>query len=79
MSHLPLKEGRRVSFKGTKVNQLYNIVKDEWNPMVFVNGKLYAVEPENMRHDLQDTYVLGVDEDGEEYDIDVSDIEFIEL
>lgn len=73
-----IREGR-VPFKGTKTDQLYRIVKDEWNAMIFANGKLYAVDPENMRNDLQNPVVIAVDEDGEEFDINVSDIEFIEL
>jgi len=70
---------RRISFRGKTTNDLYRIVKNDPNSMVFANGKLYSVEPENMRHDLKSPYILGGDEDGEEYEIAVSDIEFIEI
>jgi hypothetical protein len=74
-----LKEGQRITFNGTKTDQLYNIVKDEENAMIFANGKHYGVDAEMMRSDLQNPVVIAMDEDGEEYDINVSDIEFIEL
>lgn len=74
-----LKEGQRISFKGTKTNQLYNIVKDEENAMIFANGKHYGVDAEDMRNDLQNPVVIGMDEDGGEHEINVADIEFIEL
>jgi len=74
-----LKEGQRIAFKGNKTDQLYRLVKDEENATVFANGKHYGVNAEDMRNDLQNPVIIGMDEDGEEHDINVSDIEFIEL
>ena len=74
-----LKEGQKITFKGTKTDQLYRIVKDEWSPMIIANGKQYAVDAEVMRSDLQNPVVIAVDDDGEEHEINVSDIEFIQL
>jgi len=73
-----LKEGR-ITFNGTKADQLYRIIKDDENAMVFANGKQYGVDAEEMRHDLQNPVIIGYDEDGGEHDIRVADIEFIEL
>ena len=74
-----LKEGRRVTFKGTIVNQLYNIIKSDSNPMIFADGKPYSIDAESMRNDLQNHVVMGTGEDGEEAEINVADIEFVEL
>jgi len=73
-----LKEGR-VSFNGTKADQLYRIVKDNENAMVFARGKHYGVDAEDMLNDLQSLIIYGLDEDGGEHEINVADIEFIEL
>lgn len=78
-SSLNEKRERRISFKGNKTNQLYNIVKGAENSMIFANGKHYSVDVEEMRHDLQNPTVIATDEDGEEFEIKVSDIEFIEI
>ena len=72
-------EGQRITFNGTKANQLYAIVHDSENAMIFANGKQYGVDAEDMRNNLQNPVVIGIDEDGGEHDINVSDIEFIEL
>jgi hypothetical protein len=74
-----LKEGQRITFNGTKADQLYRIVKDNENALIFANGKEYGVDGEEMRNDLQNPVIIGYDEDGGEHDINVSDIEFIEL
>lgn len=47
--------------------------------MIFANGEHYGVDAEDMRNDLQNPVVIGIDEDGGEHEINVSDIEFIEL
>jgi hypothetical protein len=74
-----LKEGQRITFNGTKADQLYRIVKDNENALIFANGKHYGVDGEEMRNDLQNPVIIGYDEDGGEHDINVSDIEFIEM
>jgi len=70
---------RRVTFKGRVTNDLYNLIKNDPNAMIFSNGKYYAVDPEEMRHDLRSDSIYGSDEDGEEYEIQIRDIEFIEF
>ena len=76
-----LLEGQRIAFNGTKVDQLYNIVRGDgtgdWEVMVFANGKHYAISTEEMRSNLQNPVIIGMDEDGKEHEIRVSDIEFI--
>lgn len=73
-----IKEGR-VSFNGTTTNQLYNIVKDDGDALIFANGKHYGINVEDMRNDLQNPTIIAIDDDGGEHEIDVTDIEFIEL
>jgi hypothetical protein len=47
---------------------------------VFVKGNLYSIaDPEEMRSDLQNNMTYVYDKDGEEIEILVSDIEFIEM
>jgi hypothetical protein len=71
---------KRITFKGKKVNDLYRIVKDADNAMVFVDGNHYSVlDPEEMRNDLQNDITYVYDEDGEEKEIRIADIEFIEM
>ena len=70
---------RRIPFKGKTTNDLYNIVKADANAMVFANGNRYSVDAEDMRNDLRNPSIIVTDEDGEEFEIKVSDIEFIEL
>lgn len=70
---------RRIPFKGKTTNDLYNIVKADANAMVFANGNHYSVDAEDMRNDLRNPSIIVTDEDGEEFEIKVSDIEFIEL
>ena len=73
-----LKEGR-VSFNGTITNQLYNIVKDDGDALIFANGQHYGINVEDMRNDLQNPTIIAIDDDGGEHEVDVTDIEFIEL
>lgn len=73
-----LEEGRK-PFKGKKVNDLYRIIKNESYPMIFANGMTLSVEPDDLRSDLQNTSVIATDSDGEEIEVQVSDIEFIEF
>jgi hypothetical protein len=71
---------KRVSFKGKKTNDLYRIVKDNPDALVFANGKMYSIiDPEEMKADLQNDSTFVNDEDGEEFEIKIEDIEFIEL
>ena len=70
---------KRISFKGNKTNQIYNIVKGNKNAMIFAKDGYYSVDAEDMRNDLQNPVVIGLDQDGGEHNINVSDIEFIEL
>jgi len=82
-----LKEGQRITFNGTKASQLYDIVKDNENALIFANGKEYGIDMENLAAQgdprqvnvTDDTMIIGMDEDGGEHDINVSDIEFIEM
>jgi hypothetical protein len=74
-----IKEGRRVSFNGTITNQLYSIVKNDGDALIFANGQHYSIDVEGMRNDLQNPTIIAMDDDGGEHDINVSDIEFIEL
>lgn len=70
---------RRIPFKGTKTNQLYRIIKDVENATIFANNKNYTIDAESMRNDLQNSVVIAMDDDGEEFDVNVKDIEFIEI
>ena len=74
-----LNEGRRVTFKGRVTNDLYNLIKSDPYAMIFSDGKYYTVDPEELRHDLKSDLIYGTDEDGEEYEIQIRDIEFIEF
>jgi hypothetical protein len=74
-----LNEGRRVTFKGRVTNDLYNLIKSDPDAMIFSDGKYYTVDPEELRHDLKSDLIYGTDEDGEEYEIQIRDIEFIEF
>ncbi len=74
-----LNEGRRVTFKGRVTNDLYNLIKSDPYAMIFSDGKYYTVDPEELRHDLKSDLIYGTDEDGEEYAIQIRDIEFIEF
>lgn len=74
-----LNEGRRVTFKGRVTNDLYNLIKSDPDAMIFSDGKYYTVDPDEMRHDLRSDSTYGTDEDGEEYEIQIRDIEFIEF
>lgn len=72
-----LKE-RRIPFKGKSVNQLYNIVKNEPNVLVFANGQEYSLlDTDEMKNDLNNTITYGYTKDGDEVELKVSDIEFI--
>lgn len=70
---------RRVSFKGKIANDLYKIIKDEKFAEVFAKGNHYSVDRDDLRNDLKNDYIIGLDPDGEEFDIKVTDIEFITL
>ena len=71
---------KRISFRGKTTNDLYRIVKNDPNSMVFANGKHYSIlDPSEMRNDLKNDSTYVYDKDGEEYEIKVSDIEFIEI
>ena len=71
---------RRVPFKGKKTNDLYRIVKNDPDAMLFVNGKHYSImDPEEMKNDLQSDSTSVYDEDGGEHEVKIEDIEFIEL
>lgn len=70
---------RKVPFKGTKTDQLYRIVKDNKDALIFANDTYYSINVEEMLYDLQDPVITGMDDDGAEFEINVSDIEFIEL
>ena len=70
---------RRVSFKGKKVSDLYKIIKNVDSAEFFANGKHYGIEPDDIKHDLNDTTVFGFDQDGGEHEIKIHDIEFVEL
>jgi hypothetical protein len=76
---IKMMQERRIPFKGKTTNDLYKIVKADANAMVFANGNHYSVDAENMRNDLRNPSIIVTDEDGEEFEIKVSDIEFIEL
>jgi len=72
--------GRRVLFKGKKTDDLYKIVKNDPDASVFANGKMYSIiDPEEMKADLQNDSAFFTDKDGEEFEIKIKDIEFIEL
>jgi hypothetical protein len=71
---------RRVSFKGKTTNDLYKIVKNDPDVIVFANGKHYSIiDPSEMKNDLKSDTTFVNDEDGEEFEVKIEDIEFIEL
>ena len=71
---------RRVSFKGKTTNDLYKIVKNDPDAIVFANGKHYSIlDPEEMKNDLKNDSTFAYDEDGGEHEVKIEDIEFIEL
>ena len=71
---------RRVSFKGKTTNDLYKIVKNDTDAIVFANGKHYSIiDPEEMKNDLKSDTTFVTDEDGEEFEVKIEDIEFVEL
>ena len=79
MKRAGLIKEERVAFNGTTTNQLYNIVKDFPNSLIFANGEHYSIDVEDMRSSLQEPTIIGTDDDGREFEIDVADIEFIKL
>lgn len=70
---------RRVNFKGNKASDLYKIIKDVDSVEVFVKGKHYGIESDDIKHSLNDTIVFGFDKDGAEHEVKIKDIEFVEL
>jgi hypothetical protein len=74
-----LKKNRRILFNGTKTNQLYRIVKDFPNSLIFVHGEHYGIDAEDMRENLKEPIIIGMNKDGEEFEIYVEYVEFIEL
>jgi len=74
-----LKKNRRILFNGTKTNQLYRIVKDFPNSLIFANGEHYGIDVEDMRENLKEPIIIGMNKDGEEFEIYVEYVEFIEL
>jgi len=74
-----LKKNGRILFNGTKTNQLYRIVKDFPNSLIFANGEHYSIDVEDMRENLKEPIIIGMNKDGEEFEIYVEYVEFIEL
>ena len=71
---------RRVSFKGKRINDLYRIIKDDSNAMIFANGKHFSVgDIDELKNDLQSDTVYLYGDDGEEAEVKIQDIEFIDL
>ena len=71
---------RRVSFKGKTTNDLYRIVKNDPDAIVFANGKHYSIlDPEEMKNDLKNDSTFAYDDDGGEHEVKIEDIDFIEL
>jgi len=74
-----LNEGRK-PFKGKTVNDLYRLVKNDDDALVFVKGKMYSIlDPEEMKNDLSNKSTFVYDEEGSESEVNISDIEFIEF
>lgn len=74
-----LNEGR-VSFKGKTISDLYKVIKNKKSVMIFVNGSYYSIDdPNELKNDLESDLVYGYDKDGEEHELEVADIEFIEI
>jgi len=74
-----LKKNGRILFNGTKTNQLYRIVKDFPNSIIFANGKHYGIDVEDMRENPKEPIIIAMDQDGEEFEIYVECVEFIDL
>ncbi len=70
---------KRITFKGTKVSDLYKLIKNADSVEFFAKGKTYGIEADDIKHDLNDKVVFGFDDDGGEHEIKVQDIEFVEL
>ena len=74
-----LKKNGRILFNGTKTNQLYRIVKDFPNSIIFANGKHYGIDVVDMRENPKEPIIIAMDQDGEEFEIYVECVEFIDL
>lgn len=71
---------RRVTFKGRTVNDLYRIIKDSPDSLVFSDGIFYSIgDMEELRNDLKSETIYLLTKEGDEVEKDVQDIEFIEI
>lgn len=70
---------KRITFRGKKVSDLYKLIKKAEDVQIFANNKEYAVFSNELKDDLNSDSFFALDKDGEEYEIDVKDVEFIEI
>ena len=72
-------KGKRIEFRGNNSGDLFDAVKGMKNPQFFVNGKFYNIyDVTDLKQDSYFRYAYLMDEDGEEHEIKISDIEFVE-
>ena len=69
----------RIDFNGKTASDLYQIVKDDEFPLIFANNTYYSIEESELSDDLTSDSVICITKDGEESNVLVSDIEFVEL
>lgn len=76
---LAIKE-ERVTFKSNgTARDLYKILQKDNSAQIFANGTYYAVDINDLKADINSTdCIYGVEKDGKETMINLSDIEFIE-
>ena len=73
---------KSIKFHGKTVNDVLNIIKPvkDGNIEFFANGKHYGLgDPDEMKNDPHETTIFGIDQDGGEHEIKVSDIESFEV
>ena len=49
------------------------------NSIIFANGKHYGIDVEDMRENPKEPIIIAMDQDGEEFEIYVECVEFIDL
>lgn len=71
---------RRIQFTGITANQLLNTIKpiEKEEFLIFANNKYYSIDVDEIRHDPDQPTIFGLDDNGNEKEIKVKDIEFIE-
>jgi hypothetical protein len=72
-------KNRLTTFKGDRGNDVYQITKGAFSAQVFTGSKWFSVDNEELIQSQVDSTIWVTDEDGGEWNIQVSDIELIEI